>query len=232
MKIFWKKEIFGEDDESFDFYYDVYKPLAKRFPWLRWLNKECPWSYHGYSWYHMLTTPKDLWSEIRDRMLYAHQRMRRGYDKPATYNISRHLSVHIPKLLKDLKAWGNGYPCGMIGHGAVATSEDDPGLIEWHKILDEMVSGFEAANKLISRESPIYEEFHEEWEKRYPNTPTFYFANPDADGNVEMKWPPEYYSLREELKVSEREKEWRNEQLKLFHRGMILFHQYYFDLWD
>lgn len=234
MRIFWKKGIFGSEDDSFDFYYKVYRPLAKRFSWLQWLDEECPISHHGYSWYHMLTTPTDLWSETRDQIVYAYQRVTKGYDKPSTYNTSSHLSQQIPEILKELKAWGNGYPCGIIGHGSVAIDADDPGLVKWHGILDEMIAGFEAAQKIIGHDSPVYREFEEEWSKRYPGVPSFYFEESDDpdDDSVEMKCPPEYDALREELRVREREKEWMNEQLKLFHRGMLLFHEYYFDLWD
>jgi hypothetical protein len=177
------------------------------------------------------------WKELTDyyyTIKYACQRVTKGYDDFATYLISGHLATLIPAMLKELRDRGYGYPCGIMGHQAVAVEDDDPELAVWRATLDEIIVGFEAAEHLINRDDPAREELYKEWEKRFPGRPPHYFdeTTRTEDGSIQMKTHPEYYDLEKELDVKQRDDRWRKEQLKLFHRGMYLFHKYFFDFWD
>jgi hypothetical protein len=173
---------------------------------------------------------QDLWYTITN----AWQRVTKGYDQTDVYLVSHHLSTHIPDLLRDLKKITRGYPCGMVGHQALAMKDNDPNLIKWIETIDEIIAGFEAAERLIQREHPAHDELYEEWDKLYPNKPPHYFDETTrrTDGSIEMKTHPEFGELEKELKVIERDAQWEKEQFKIFHRGMYLFHKHFFDLWD
>jgi hypothetical protein len=205
---------------------------------MRWLKHGK--GYAGWApWYilsHPWEIPKYWWQAIR----YAYQRVAKGYDSPCTFDTSSHLSEHIPALLKELKAWGNSVPCFdrncfPESHG-LSGSEHDEDLVKWRAILDEIIAGFEAAHDLMDGLSPADNEFYDEWDRRYPGKESSYWKE-DSDMDPEIhgqEWctVPEYDALHEELKVTERREEWRKERLKVFHRGMILFHMYFMDLWD
>lgn len=191
-------------------------------------------SVFDYSLEYLVENPRVLVKCIRDEVLFAYQRMTKGYDAPATYNVDSHLSEHIPALLRELKAWGNVNPVWMPAspkeHESGEGYEDD--YARWHAILDEMIAGFEAA-KALEGIGPIWEEFWAEWKKRYPEEDEYLFEEEeDEDGYVRSEENPYYKALMEEMDLWERDKQWRQEQMKLFHRGMILFHIYYFNLWD
>ena len=200
----------------------------------RWLLAGTPF---GYSWKNLLLQPHVLLRNVRDEVTYAYQRMVHGYDKPATYNVNSHLAQQIPDLLRELKSWGNGYPPipGWHSHALVLDEEEkkeSEGLKKWHAVLDEIIAGFEAY--LAMDDCPAWDEFFDEWAKRYPGVDGHYFDEDTRteDGSVQMKTHPAYDALREELKVMERDKQWKKDKMKVFHNGMIQFHRHFMDLWD
>ena len=186
------------------------------------------------AWWYALSRPWKIAEGFFKQVKYAYQRVTKGYDSPATYNTQTYLSAHIPAILKELKQWGNSCPVGF-GKANHALTKEDPENVNlkiWHDTLDEIIAGFDAVHALITHDSPIWEELYEEWDKRYPDTSPDYFEDAPDGLSAEWKTLPEYESLKKELNIWEREKQWRNEQLKIFHRGMILFHEHFMDLWD
>jgi hypothetical protein len=196
-----------------------------------WLLSSAPF---GYSWRYCLLHPWILAKGIKDEVVYAYQRAVRGYDKTATYNVDSHLSELIPALIRELKAWGNGNPVYLPmspkQHASGEGYEDD--YARWHAILEEIIAGFEAA-KALDGIGPAWEEYFTEWHKRYPHESMDEFDDEaDEDGCVKSYSNPKSEALMKELNLWERDKQWRQEQMRLFHRGFILLHQYYFNLWD
>lgn len=192
------------------------------------------YSMFGYSMEYLASHPKVLVGCIRDEVIHALQRMAKGYDKTATYNVDSHLSEHIPALLRELKAWSNGCPVDLPlppKKFTVVEGEDED-LARWHAILDEIIAGFEAVGAL-NGVGPIWEEFFSEWQRRYPKDDWIYFdGEENEEGVIETRENPNYTALMKEMNLWERDKQWRKEQMKLFHRGMILFHFYFLNLWD
>jgi hypothetical protein len=222
--------------KEFDFYDDILVPFTKKLPCFKWLVKG---GVFGWAWWYALSHPWKIGGEVWDRIVYAYQRVMKGYDKPATYGSCHHFAEQIPAIIKELKAWGNSCPCGdsFLGSHAVMdgeiVTEEHAGFKKWHEILDEIIAGFEAAQRLLGHESPVWSELHNEWEKRFPEVEPHYFDYENAtETGIPWETLPEYDALIKEINLWERDKQWRNDQLKVFHRGMLLFHQHFFELWD
>lgn len=66
---------------------------------------------------------------------YSYQRLTRGFDDTATWNIDYHLATQIPAMIKVMKSRKIGYPEGL--------SE-----IEWANILENICIGFDAYAEL------------------------------------------------------------------------------------
>lgn len=65
------------------------------------------------------------------------QRMFRGYDDPLLWNLSSYITRYLLLGLRSMREHGSGYPMGF----------DSPE--EWNAILDEMITGFEAAERFV-----------------------------------------------------------------------------------
>ena len=87
-------------------------------------------------------------SEIKSTVVYAWQRVFRGYDDPAWWGIDTYISDLIPKLVKELMKSGRGAPISMFyeltpdENGAF--SKEDQLLAEsrWQNILRDIEEGF------------------------------------------------------------------------------------------
>jgi hypothetical protein len=227
----------------FDFHDLIVMPLVKCFPRaFGWLKGN---GWYGYAPWYIITHPWKLceygWRDVK----YAYQRVVYGYDKAATFDTHSYLATLIPAVLRDLKKWGNSCPTywpeshaiippeEQAEHYANEKKEKNASLQQWHATLDEMIEGFEAAKRLISEISPPQEEFYAEWEKLHGDEDWWYLDYENAtEHGVEWKTYPEYDEMMKAMRVREREEEWRKEELKKFHRGMLLFHRWFFDLWD
>jgi hypothetical protein len=230
----------------FDLHDWVVMPLVKSFPRaFGWLKGD---GWYGYAPWYIISRPWKLieygWRDIK----YAYQRVVYGYDSPATFDTHSYLAKLIPAVLRDLKKWGNSCPTywpNINPHLLAAEESGEPisrevedqelksSLAQWHTTLDEMIEGFEAAGRLIHDISPPQEEFYQEWERLHGQDDWWYLDYENAtECGVEWKTYPEYDEMMKAMRVREREEEWRKEELKKFHRGMLLFHRWFFDLWD
>ena len=70
------------------------------------------------------------------------QRGRRGWADCDVWSTNDYLAKIIPSMLKQLKVTTHGYP----GYGKANTSE------KWDKLLDSMIEGWEAANRVCNDE--------------------------------------------------------------------------------
>lgn len=85
-----------------------------------------------------------------DKVKWAYQRLTRGWDDRAVWDMDYYLAKLIPQLVKELKEKGHGFPSSMI---PVLIPEDFIeelsketqilALKRWHDILDSIVEGFE-----------------------------------------------------------------------------------------
>lgn len=109
----------------------------------------------------------------------------------------------------------------------------DAGMEKWNNILEEIITGFEAAQRLTNGVNPVMKALRDEWKRRYPGQDWCYLDTENqTDYGVPWEVRPEYEALEAELDIKRRAKQWEDEQMRLFHRGFILMHQYYFDLQD
>jgi hypothetical protein len=146
---------------------------------------------------------------------YAWQRLLRGWDERASWDITDYLGDLIPQLARDLIRYGHGAPVSMFDgspfeeHSRV---EKDEAKRKWDDILEEIASGFEAA-------------------RRIGDPPQWYIAEKSKELGLgsSCSYKSISYQVRELAAVMPY---WDNEQRKKFHHGMYLFHRYYFDLWD
>jgi hypothetical protein len=189
-----------------------------------------PFTFEEY-----LDRPKQLVKDLYDNCKWALQRAWRGYDSRATYDTHSHLAEHIPEVIKKLKAWGNSNPCFMPedleDQEHDYSTEQTKSFNKWHQILDQIIEGFEAGQKLIDGVSPYWDEVEDEWERRYPGKDKFVVTQMTEE-DEHWDYVPEYANLFKELKYDESVKAWKQDNQQKFDRGMQLFHKYFFDLWD
>ena len=198
-------------------------------------------SLKWYLRYHPIQLFRDIGREIK----YACQRAVYGYDTLATYGVDSHLAEQIPKLMRELIQWGKSYPVSdqLESHALSMESKpdedldhSDKSLKHWHEILEEIAVGFETAQAIMNEEGfDGWDELHNEWDRRFPGVDPHYdelVIDEEVGECYEMKTREEYYALVKELDFWNRREIWRKEQLKKFHRGMILFHANFFNLWD
>lgn len=191
------------------------------------------------TWYGYLRNPLDFWRDFKRTFKFAYQRLTRGWDDSWSWDMHGQLSKIIPEILKKLKEYESGFPVGL--------SEKDS-LAVWHKILDEIAEGFYAAQRISGSEQPAWQELWDEWDRRYPGEDWHYFerlkcsecplyCNDKCDYSEQSpcsSWNirSEYEDLEKELGFKNKLEEQLKEDMKKFHRGMILFHQHFFNLWD
>lgn len=123
-----------------------------------WINKVFPNGYASYNSYYILTHPWEILREWKRQIKYAWQRVFRGWDDRATWSMDYHLSKVIPEMIRELKRVSIGVPIGMfegmeeitLPNGIMSYSEEDEKIAteRWHKILDDLIAGFEGYNKI------------------------------------------------------------------------------------
>jgi hypothetical protein len=182
------------------------------------------WTYTVYGYLHNepLTFFKDLWRNIK----YAWQRVFRGWDDTVTWSVDYWLNNIMPDILRKLKADKHGIPGEMFPDQMNITKEDDIAAeIKWNAIMDDMIAGFEAAREL-SEISPAWDELMDEFDKRYSEEDKLAWMTNNE--TYREKWN----ALEEELDFRAKDQKWTNDLEAKFHKGMLLFHRYYFNLWD
>ncbi len=100
---------------------------------------------------HIKEFPDDTYYDIK----YFIQRGRKGYSKKDIWSFDYHLSDIIINGLKDLKKIVHASPCGQIGVQAISIEENpenDKDLIEWKRILDEIIWTFETTHKIREKD--------------------------------------------------------------------------------
>jgi hypothetical protein len=137
-----------------------------------WFNKKFPKGIFGvdFAAYYVLTHPWVILFEWKHQIKWGWQRISRGYDDRAVWNLNYHLAKIIPQILKKLKEDKVGIP-GFCFEGlpyedenTYSHSEESMKIAEerWDAVLDEIITGFEVYGTLW--ELP-YEQEREEYKK-------------------------------------------------------------------
>jgi hypothetical protein len=156
----------------------------------------------GYRPRHYFRHPFKFIQDFCRALKYAWQRLFRGWDERASWDATGYLGDLIPQLTRDLIRYGHTMPHSMF---------DDPFNSEGHSRIQK--------KEALQKWHDILEEIAVGFEasQKIGDPPDRYIA--EASITSDRVW-------------SERVLSWDKEQYRKFHRGMYLFHRYYFDLWD
>jgi len=149
---------------------------------------------------------------------WAAQRVYRGWDDRVIWSIDMYLAKMLPIWLRKQKEQKLGIP-PLVLHGDEIDIEESEKA--WNDILDKMIEGFEAA-LCINEGLSVWDELHDEEMRRY--------------GRLLLPWNKE--DVREmdrlytELDFWRKYQEQRDELMLKFKRGMTLFTEHFFSLWD
>jgi hypothetical protein len=144
------------------------------------------------------------------------QRIHRGWDDRVLWNVDHYLSVHIPVWLTELKKMDQ-CPSNLLPNSDI--DDWDTQKKEWDRIIDEIIIGFKAAEDIIDGNSPAWNSYFEESEKRFGKYSLF-----------EDK--PESDELLKELDIMKKNEKEIEELMKKFDSGMELFKKNFFNFWS
>jgi len=151
-----------------------------------WINNHFP-PFGSYNAFYNLTHPWKMVEHIGYVIKYAWQRVFRGWDDTAVWDVNSYLNKLIPQLIKRLKEVGHGYPMEMyegmtpIDEGGWEYSKEDDKLAvqKWDDILQDIIDGFEAAKEIDEKnlwnKDPEYTELNDKFEKGFNLFRKYYF---------------------------------------------------------
>ena len=89
---------------------------------------------------------------LTDPIKWAWQRLTRGWDDRAVWSIDSYLAELMPQLLRKLKEDKLGIPGSMFENpfDDMTPEIEAAALAKWHGILDDLIDGFEAADRLAN----------------------------------------------------------------------------------
>lgn len=146
---------------------------------------------------------------------WAAQRVYRGWDDRVIWSIDMYLAKMLPIWLRKQKEQKLGVP-PLVMHGDDVDIEESEKL--WDEIQDEMIEGFEAALRINENDLLAWDELCDEEMRRY--------------GRLLLPWEEELGKLYTELDFWRKYQEQRDELMLKFKRGMTLFTEHFFSLWD
>ncbi len=162
---------------------------------------------------HIKESPSDSYYNIK----YFIQRGRKGYSNRDIWSFDYHLSHIIINGLKDLKKITHATPCGQIGVQALE-DKDSKEMIEWKRILGEIIWTFEIADKIRNHNwIPVNDEKDRIELKKY-----------ERRLNTKTKKKHKIFEGVKDRKYHLMTKK----EMKKYDDGWELFKNYYFDLWD
>ena len=86
-----------------------------------------------------------------DKVKWAYQRLTRGWDDRAVWDMDYYLAGLIPQLVKELKEKGHGFPSDMVPEesiGEISEEVETAVREKWNAILDSIAEGFEEYNQV------------------------------------------------------------------------------------
>lgn len=138
------------------------------------LDEKYPNGICNYRAKYVITHPRVVIFYYCNRIKWAYQRVKYGYDDRANWDMAFHIANLSIKLLNNLKEDKSGLPIDMYSgfefdyeHGY--TKEQDKIAKErWDKILIDMIIGFESSIKIMDDKYTDDKEFNK-LEKKFNN---------------------------------------------------------------
>lgn len=152
---------------------------------------------------------------------WTYQRVVRGWDDRVLWNVDAYLAQMLPIWLTELKKQDSCPTLLSKDKPEIETYDDSDWASnkkEWDTIIDKIIEGFHSATKLIEGESPAWDKFFEEYEKRY--------------GDYDFNDQEQHDELLEELGTLKEHIEEEKQLLAQFNSGMELFRKYFFNFWS
>lgn len=157
------------------------------------------------------------WDKPYDAVIFAYQRVTRGWDDRAVWSVDYWLDSMMPAILRKLKEDKHGIPIDMFDdlpmndQGYHDKPEMEIAEARWDTVIDKMIAGFEASRR-------VKDATYEGELGPYPlNRPK---------GMPKDEWEQvrhEHYLKAEEL---------RKRDEVIFKEGLALFAEHYWSLWD
>ena len=164
------------------------------------------------------------------------QRIKNGFCYRDIWNINDWFLNVMPDMLDELERTGHGFPLSFLKNANTASAEEnDKAAEEWRKVLTEMAFLFREANEeTCSRKNPYDKEYTEvlhsffkrfgfngKWVKKKDGTRVFVHRLDDI---------PKYKELCENYRKTE--KELCKDRENCHRKALLMFAEYFNDLWD
>ena len=121
----------------------------------KYLDKRFP---NGFCYYNALYTilhPWKIYEYVSEKIIFAWQRVFRGWDDSVIWSIDQYLSEKVPEWIRELKNSEGGIPMIMFEkedyeeNGYDISNEiSEKRYKEYLKILDKIINGFESYAKI------------------------------------------------------------------------------------
>lgn len=99
---------------------------------------------------------------IETEKKHAIQRVQRGYDDSVAWGVDIFLNQNMPEWLEEIKK-SSGYPSSLVENlnDEITPEMEEKNIKLWHKILDEIILGFQTAKKISNTDYNTREEYEE-----------------------------------------------------------------------
>ena len=151
-----------EEDKTYDNIEDFIRDLEKHKD--TWLDRRFPKGICGRRASYTITHPWLLIGEMWDEVIWAWQRIFRGWDNRIVWSIDMHLAKMIPEWLELLKERSTGISISMYEPDDFDENydpidgADERAIAKYNKILDDIILGFKC-----------YDEGDGLWDAKEPN---------------------------------------------------------------
>ena len=151
-----KKNIIESDDKTFDTPEEMFKDIDKEFknnhPIKYWIDYSLfpDKGFFGYAPHYFFTHPWVAIKFISQEIIWAWQRVFKGFDDRVIWSIDWYLAEKIPLWIQRLKETKHGVPFSMFtddqlsSPNGISNESTDIASIKWNVVLDKIILGFES----------------------------------------------------------------------------------------
>ena len=195
-----------------------------------------------YTKKYYLTHPWEILFEIKRNLVWAWQRVFRGWDDRVVWSIDFYLFEMMPQWLRQLKEVKHGTPIWCFeAIGAEFDDEvthsysdkaHDKASAHFDYVIDKMIEGFEAGYKAANSDLDVYDDFVQWQIDTYGQEIEDQWTSKPHGEYYAMERTPEYDQAYNGFGVHEKvEAEYRalNHKLNI---ALQLFSKYHDSLWD
>ena len=176
----------------------------------------------GYRTRWLLLRPHKLVPIALRQARHAWQRVWRGWDDTVWWQLDSYVCEVCLDSLRKLHDRAFGYP------GVMESAE------EWEGILNQMIDGFVAGDELLNdtEKLPAWQERHRRWEELHGSEKWCSFEPISGSEFSRFATHEDMEKIEEDMDFWGRIEREREERLERFRRGMNLFTEHFFNLWD